>query len=138
MVMDDFEGKTVGEGVTPLFPKRRSLVGLAATLRRIAKSIDDYDVMLIAASVKAIKENYAPKKPVEIAALLSHRMLCEEIGRVYGMTYQFPNQFYKTVTRTIGGHKKKVHFCVVVPPLKTIVMPKMYKEMQSKERNNER
>lgn len=123
-----FDGADLAEGVTPLVPKRRSLVGVGATLRRIAKSIDAYDVMLIVASVKAIKENIAPKKPVEIATLLAHRMLCEEIGRLYGMTYRFPNQYYKTVTRTIGGHKKRVHFCVIVPPLKTIWLPKEYKE----------
>lgn len=139
MPKENYTGEGVADGVTVIDPKRRSLVGVAASLRRISKSIDEFDVMLLLAAVRTIKDTSSNlNRAVNLANRLANRMLCEEIAKTYGMTYEFPNRFYKTVTRTIGGHKKRVHLCVLVPPLKTVVVPKMYRNTMLEERNNER
>lgn len=107
------------DGVTYITPNRRSLAGVTSAMRRISKTIDPYDVTLLLASVRNIVDNHPPVRAVEIAVVLGSRMLMDEICRNYGMTYEFPDR----VHRTVKGKKK----AVVLPALKTIVLPPMYR-----------
>lgn len=126
-----------GEGLdtsnlTLIVPKRRSLIGVRASLRRLSKSFDEYDIVLLMAAIRAIKVTHGSKKATDIASMLAHRMLCEEIARLYGITYKFPNQLHKTVRKLRNGKPYLVNLCVLLPPLKTIVMPPKYQTGDNK------